>query len=137
LLSYRKTPPRFEWVRGHAGSEHNERADELAGLGAFGNDRSAYDRWQTSQQPEARNRTPGNATREQPERPPVPPAELTALRTQAEKLNALFDTLGVDRVGDQERKFINDMAKRLQKNNFVPSEKQKGWLKGLVVKYKV
>jgi ribonuclease HI len=123
LLSYRKTPPQFEWVRGHAGFEHNERADELAGLGAFSGDRAAYERWQASQNPEAHNA--------------LPPAELIALRTQAEKLKALFDSLSVERVGDQERKFVNDMAKRLQKNNFIPTDKQKGWLKGLTVKYKL
>src|SRR5437764_3249480 len=33
LLSYRKQPPKFVWVRGHAGQEHNERAYELAGMG--------------------------------------------------------------------------------------------------------
>src|SRR5437764_5211238 len=33
LLSYRKQLPKFVWVRGHAGQEHNERAYELAGMG--------------------------------------------------------------------------------------------------------
>jgi ribonuclease HI len=118
LLSYRKDPPQFIWVRGHAGHKHNERADALAGLAAFNGDRATYEKWQISQAAEARNG--------------LSPAEQTALRQQVQKLKALFDTLS-----EQERKFVSDMAKRLQKNNFVPTEKQRGWLKGLLVKYKV
>lgn len=125
LLGYRKQPPTFEWVRGHAGHEHNERADELAGLGAFNKDQAAYERWQASQAVEARNG--------------LSSAERAALGQQVQKLKALIDSLdsNTSRVSDQERKFVNDMAKRLQKNNFVPTDKQKGWLKGLVAKYKV
>ena len=33
--------------------------------------------------------------------------------------------------------FVSDMAKRLQKNKFVPSEKQTNWVKGLIKKYGV
>lgn len=125
LLGYRKEPPTYIWVRGHAGHEHNERADELAGQGAFSGDHAAYERWQASQHPEARN---GLAS-----------AEQVALQQQVQKLKALFDTLAVSnsRVNDNEREFVNDMAKRLQKNNFTPTDKQKNWLKGLVTKYKV
>ncbi len=123
LCRYRKQPPTFEWVRGHAGQLHNERADELAGLGAFNKDHSAYDRWQASQTPEAHNAVP----------------DLTSLRLNVEHLKTLFDTLDVDtsRVSSQEREFINDMTKRLQKKNFVPSEKQSNWIKRLTAKYKV
>src|SRR5579885_2832606 len=121
LVGYRKQPPEFEWVRGHAGHLHNERADELAGLGAFGGDRAAYEKWQHSQAPEARN--------------DVLSPELLELRQQVQKLNAFFGTSGGARGSDQERKFINDMAKRLQKNNFVPTDKQRGWVKGLIAKY--
>ena len=111
------------WVRGHAGHLHNERADELAGLGAFNGDQATYEKWQTSQVPEARNAPPSK--------------ELSALRQQVQKLKALFDTLNSSRVSDQERKFIHDMAKCLQKNNFAPTEKQSNWVKGLVAKYRV
>lgn len=125
LLSYRKQPPKFEWVRGHAGHEHNERADELAGLGAWNDDRVAYARWQASQAPEARN-VPASA-------------EMTALRNKVQKLQTIFASIASDstRVNAQERSFINDMAKRLQKNNFSPSEKQRNWVNVLVKKHHV
>lgn len=125
LLNYRKQKPEFIWVRGHAGQQQNERADELAGLGAFNSDRVAFDKWEASQAPEARNGPP--------------PAHLAALRQQVEKLKALFDTIDVasGRVSPQERKFIADMTKQLQKNNFTPTDKQSGWAKGLITKYKL
>ncbi len=123
LLKYRTTPPVFEWVRGHAGQLHNERADELAGLGAFNNDRPRYDQWQVSQATEARNG--------------LPPAERGMLLAQVQKLKALFDSLDTARVPEKERQFVNDMTKRLAKNRFVPTEKQRAWLKGLLGKYKV
>lgn len=125
LLSYRKIPPKFEWVRGHAGHEHNERADELAGLGAWNNDTIAYERWQASQAPEARNA-------------PASP-EMAALRQKVQKLQAAFASLASDstRVNAQERSFINDMTKRLQKNNFAPSEKQRNWVNVLAKKHHV
>ncbi|GAC1357812.1 MAG: hypothetical protein NVS4B11_33240 [Ktedonobacteraceae bacterium] len=125
LLSYRKLPPKFEWVRGHAGHEHNERADELAGLGAWNNDRVAYDRWQASQAPEARN-APDSA-------------ELAALRQRVQKLQSIFTSIATDstRVNAQERSFINDMAKRLQKNNFTPTPKQSNWVHVLAKKHRV
>jgi len=131
LLGFRKQQPQFVWVRGHAGQEHNERADELAGLGAFGGNREAYEKWQASQAPEAHNPQRAQSS--------LPPAELAMLRQQAQKLKALFDGIAVEspRVSEQERKFVNDMAKRLQKNNFAPTDKQRGWLKGLAAKYKV
>ncbi len=125
LLSYRKLPPVFEWVRGHAGHLQNERADELAGLGAFNGDLTSYEKWQASQAAEARNG--------------LSPAERSSMLQQAQKLKTFFDSLDSNnsRTTDQERKFVNDMAKRLLKNNFTPTDKQKGWLKGLVAKYKI
>ena len=127
LVGYRKQKPEFIWVRGHAGQMQNERADELAGLGAFDGDRVAFEKWEASQVPEARNN--GGPL----------PAELGELRQQVEKLKMFVDGVAVDssRVSEQERKFVTDMAKRLQKNNFVPTEKQSGWVKGLVTKYKL
>ncbi|GAC1433807.1 MAG: hypothetical protein PVS3B3_28380 [Ktedonobacteraceae bacterium] len=125
LLSYRKVPPKFEWVRGHAGHEHNERADELAGLGAWNNNHKAYEQWQASQAPEARNA-------------PASP-EMIALRQKVQKLQAIFAGIAADstRVNAQERSFVNDMAKRLQKNNFAPSEKQRNWVNVLAKKHRV
>ena len=124
-LKRRQAPLTFEWVRGHAGHDLNERADELAGIGAWNGDVVAYQQWQASSAAEAHNR--------------LPPAQLTILRQQVQKLKAVVDAIDVSstRVSPQERQFINDMAKRLQKNNFTPTEKQNNWLKGLVSKYKV
>ena len=125
LLNRRQSPPIFVWVRGHAGHIHNERADELAGLAAWNGDRAAYEKWQASQAFEAHNK--------------LPPAELAALRQQVQQLKAFVDSPAPEstRVSAQEREFINDMAKRLRKNNFVPSPKQSNWLKRLVRKYQV
>jgi hypothetical protein len=61
------------------------------------------------------------------------------LRQHVQKLKAYFDSVALDsaRVSANERAFINDMAKRLLKNNFVPSEKQSNWVKGLMKKYQL
>ncbi len=125
LLKKRAIPLTYIWVRGHAGHDQNERADELAGLGAWNGDLEAYRKWQESMAPEARNA--------------LPLAELTALRQQVQKLNVFFESVALEspRISANERSFISDMAKRLQKNNFVPSEKQSNWVKGLVKKYQV
>ena len=127
MLSYRKKAPRFIWVRGHAGHEHNERADYLAGLGAWNGSREAFDNWQTSQAPEARTKTS------------IAPAQISKSKLQAHNLKILFDAIDINsaNVSEQERKFITDMAKRLQKSNFAPTEKQTNWLQALAAKFKV
>ena len=121
LLGRRSVPPTFIWVQGHAGHDLNERADELAGLGAFNSDEAAYRSWQESSVAEAHNR--------------LPPDQLNTLRWQAQKLKALDEHTSC--ATSVERQFIADMAKRLQKNNFRPTEKQINWLKGLATKYRV
>lgn len=125
LLSKRSAPTSFEWVRGHAGHTQNERADELAGLGAWNNDVEAYRKWQTSMSPEARNAPP--------------PAEMAELRQLVQKLN-VFVAAGAfenGRVASNEHSFILDMGKRFLKNNFVPSPAQRNWIRGLAKKYRV
>ena len=121
LLGRRSVPPTFIWVQGHAGHDLNERADELAGRGAFNGDEAAYRSWQESSVAEAHNR--------------LPPDQLNTLRWQVQKLKALDERTNC--VTSVERQFITDMANRLQKNNFRPTEKQINWLKGLATKYRV
>jgi ribonuclease HI len=125
LLNRRSLSPKYSWVQGHSGHDLNERADELAGQGAFNHNLEAYREWQASNTPEARNM--------------LPAGELAALRLHVQKLKTFIESLDrySTRVSPTERQFIEDMAKRLQKNNFSPSPKQVNWLKGLVTKYKV
>jgi ribonuclease HI len=124
LLRKRSVPPTFVWVRGHAGHDHNERADELAGLGAFNNDMQAYRHWLASNSPEARTG--------------LLSPELAALRQQVLRLQSYFDGSGLNnpRITANEREFIRDMARRMQKNNFAPSEKQINWINVLAHKYR-
>ncbi|HEY1353668.1 MAG TPA: ribonuclease H [Ktedonobacteraceae bacterium] len=124
LSGKREAPTLFEWVRGHAGHTQNERADELAGLGAWNNDKEAYRRWQASALPEARN-APA-------------PADLGELRQSVERLNALLVASTADggRMAPNERTFLLDMGKRFRKRSFVPSPAQCNWIRGLAKKYR-
>lgn len=132
LLGFRKVAPTFEWVRGHNGQLQNERADELAGLGAWNSDEAAYDKWQHSEAREAHNKP-------RPVKNKLPSTEQSLLLKQALALHTYFDSVAVDsgRINPQERKFVQDMAKRLQKPNFAPTDKQLQWLKGIMTRYRV
>lgn len=125
LLSKRSATTTFEWVRGHAGHTQNERADELAGLGAWNNDVEAYRKWQASMSPEARNAPPT--------------AEMAELRRLVQKLNTFLASSASEsgRVAANEREFILKMGKSFLKNTFVPSSAQSNWIKGLVRKYRL
>ena len=139
MLSYRKKVPKFIWVRGHAGHEHNERADYLAGLGAWNGSREAFSKWQESDKPEARAKVTAARTGVAATKTAVAPAQMSKLKLQASNLKILFDAIDSNssHVSEQERKFIDDMSKRLQKDNFTPTEKQANWLQALGTKYKV
>ena len=125
LVRKRSAATTFEWVRGHAGHTQNERADYLAGLGAWNKDVEAYQRWQASQIPEARNG--------------LPPAEMAELRQKVQKLNVFVtgSTSNGGGVAPNERDFILKMGKSFLKNNFAPSPAQSNWIKGLAKKYRV
>jgi hypothetical protein len=125
LVGYRKQAPKFIWVQGHAGHQHNERADQLAGLGAWNNDLAAYEKWQASQAPEARAG--------------ISAAQLATLKLQIQQLQTFCEGVANEsgRVNLQERKFIEDMAKKMQKNRFAPTEKQQNWVTVLVKKYRI
>jgi ribonuclease HI len=125
LVGYRKQAPKFIWVQGHAGHQHNERADQLAGLGAWNNDPAAYEKWQASQAPEARAG--------------ISAAQLATLKLQIQQLQTFCESVANEsgRVSLQERKFIEDMAKKMQKNRFAPTEKQQNWVTVLIKKYRI
>ncbi len=125
LVRKRSAPVTFEWVRGHAGHTQNERADQLAGLGAWNKDVEAYHRWQASQSPEARN---GSSS-----------SEMAELRQMVQKLNAFVagSALSNGSMASNEREFILKMGKSFLKNNFVPSPAQGNWIKVLAKKYRV
>ena len=125
LVRKRSAATTFEWVRGHAGHIQNERADHLAGLGAWNKDVEAYKKWQASQTPEARN-APASA-------------EMAELRQNIQKLNTFIagSTLNGGGVAPNERDFILKMGKSFLKNNFVPSPAQGNWIKVLAKKYHV
>lgn len=125
LLKKRSASISFEWVRGHAGHTQNERADELAGLGAWNKDMEAYRKWQASISPEARNAPP--------------PAQMAELRQLVQKLNTFVAAGAFDggHVAPNERDFILKMGKSFLKNTFVPSPAQSNWIKGLARKYRV
>jgi ribonuclease HI len=125
LAGFRTVPVKFEWVRGHAGHLHNERADELAGLGAFDNNRASYEQWQASNVPEAHNAAQS--------------PELAAFSHRVERLQAVFATIAEDspRASTTERSFIKDMAKQLRRNRFSPTPKQANWVQMLAKKHRV
>nr|BBH92475.1 hypothetical protein KTA_06740 [Thermogemmatispora argillosa] len=135
LVNHRTAPLSFGWVRGHAGQVLNERADELAGLGAWQDDRAAYEQWLRSQQPEARSgvragtdRGGGELASADEWRPSA--AELAHMRDQVQELLTLLES-GRIALKDNERQFLYNMAQRLRYPDFVPTAGQRNWLKGL------
>ncbi|MBX5448670.1 MAG: hypothetical protein IRZ24_01260 [Thermogemmatispora sp.] len=137
LVNHRTAPLSFGWVRGHAGQVLNERADELAGLGAWQDDRAAYEQWLRSQQPEARSGVRNiEARRGELEaadalRPSA--AELEHMRDQVQELLRLLES-GRIALKDNERQFLYNMAQRLRYPDFVPTAGQRNWLKGLTAR---
>lgn len=137
LVNHRTAPLSFGWVRGHAGQVLNERADELAGLGAWQDDRAAYEQWLRSQQPEARSGVRNiEARRGELEaadalRPSA--ADLEHMRDQVQELLRLLES-GRIALKDNERQFLYNMAQRLRYPDFVPTAGQRNWLKGLTAR---
>ncbi|WP_069803908.1 RNase H family protein [Thermogemmatispora onikobensis] len=135
LANHRTAPLSFSWVRGHAGQALNERADELAGLGAWQDDRAAYEQWLRSQQPEARSGArfeadPRRSGRETADEVRPSASELALMRDQVQELLTLLES-GRIALRDNERQFLYNMAQRLRYPDFAPTAGQRNWLKGL------
>jgi ribonuclease HI len=138
LVNHRTAPLSFGWVRGHAGQALNERADELAGLGAWQDDRAAYEQWLRSQQLEARSGAGARSEAAQSrsgrraadDEARSSASELALMRDQVQELLTLLES-GRIVLKDNERQFLYNMAQRLRYPDFAPTAGQRNWLKGL------